>query len=654
MAFRILPALLICATVDSLACAQSLRVAYVPPTSLVGQEQDPRLLKLSPELADIVRRNATYLGQQRNGRLVVEGRAADLAGLKDPEPPEESRFILIHSEQFIVEYPPGQAPTAESINQAGFDLLSTNHTASFVVVAPIPPRANDVNRAPGIAPSKLLNLTQVPQALQISRNVILSIPDEEMKPAIVPAEHLRINTASGNLELDRVQGIKRTGADKVQSISDPSQVIVAVIDTGVEYNHSDLRDNMWVNQKEIPGNNIDDDNNGVVDDRFGARFVNGRISGDPRDDNGHGTHCAGTIAAVANGHGVVGMAQTKIMALKFLTLTGSGLTSDAVRCIDYARENGAKIISNSWGGLGPIPPVLEKAIERARLEDILFVVAAGNDNRNIDTIDYSPANSVNENVLTVGAVNFAGRRSGFSNFGLRNVDIGAPGGTGAPGSDDDILSTWIHNDYAYLPGTSMATPHVSGAAALLLGTPKFSRMSFFDLKKEILDNAQKNPQLVSSWKDGRELDVSFLLKEPPVVPPEQPSEPVPEKEFYFATAKEFASPNGSSSDATLITRRLILREKATINLFASASAAGVSGSQTFVTGISIGDAAHKPSFRIVTSGGRNEYVTFGTSLSTTLEAGIHDVNWWIRLPKNGRLAVRGGGYLDAQAFAISR
>jgi subtilisin family serine protease len=658
MMLRLLATLLILATLDSIVLAQSQRVAYVPSASSDAEklDQDPRLSKLSPELADMVRRNATYIGQQLNGSVVVEGRAADLAGLENLERPGNVSALAVNSEQLIMEYPPGEPPSEKSLNDAGFDLLDTNKEARFVIVAPVPVPENPAARAPGIQPVEFLALTEVPRALEISRNVVMTVPEDELKPVIVPAEDLQVAAASSSSELSRVRGIQQTGAGKVQDISDPSRIIVAVIDTGVEYDHSDLVKNMWVNKDEIPGNNLDDDNNGVIDDRYGASFVNGRTSGDPRDDNGHGTHCAGTIAGVANGEGVIGMAQTQVMALKFLTAGGGGLTSDAVRCIDYARNNGARIISNSWGGKGPIPKVLEQAIQRAQDAGILFVVAAGNDGKNIDFNKYSPANSENDNVLTVGSVTFQGGRSRFSNYGPRkNVDIGAPGGAGLKIKKEDIFSTWLKNDFAYLAGTSMATPHVSGAAALLLGTPKFRDATFFDLKQELLKNARKNPQLAQSWKDGLELDVSFLLEEPPVTKPGEPGKPEKPpvttpgvKDFFFANAKEF----GSSS--TLITRRVVLRERATINLFASASAAGVADRQTFVTGISIGNSAHKPSFRVVTAGGKDEYVSFGTSLSTTLEAGTHNVSWWIRLPRNGRLKIRGGGSLDAQAFAISQ
>ena len=658
MMLRLLATLMVLTTVDCLVLAQSQRVAYVPstPSEIEKQDQDPRMSKLAPELADWVRRGVTYIGQQRNGSVVVEGRAASLVGLENVEKPGGAAVLAVNSERLIVEYSSGEPPTEESLNNAGFDLLETNGDASFVVVAPVPVPENAAARAPGIQPVEFLALADVSGALKIYRNVIMSVPEEELKPDIVPVDHPQIAAAGASSELGRVRGIQQTGAGKVQGVSDPSQIIVAVIDTGVEYDHNDLLKNMWVNQDEIPGNGIDDDNNGVVDDRFGASFVNGRISGDPRDDNGHGTHCAGTIAGVANGEGVIGMAQTRVMALKFLTAGGGGQTSDAVRCIDYARKNGARIISNSWGGKGPIPEVLNKAIERAKDAGILFVVAAGNDGRNIDVNEYSPANSNSDNVLTVGSVTFQGGRSGFSNFGPgKNVDIGAPGGAGGSVQQENILSTWLNNEFAYLAGTSMATPHVSGAAALLLGTPKFRDSTFFDLKEELMKNARKNSKLATSWKNGLELDVSFLLESPPPPKPVEPGKPEkppltsPDvKEFFFATAREF------SSNATLVTRRLVLLEKATVNLYAGSSAAGVTGSQNFVTGISIGSTDYKSSFRVVTASGKGEYVSFGTSLTTTLEAGTHDVSWWIRLPRNGRLKVRGGGSLDAQAFAISQ
>lgn len=237
------------------------------------------------------------------------------------------------------------------------------------------------------------------------------------------------------------------------------QVVVAVIDSGVNYNHVDLAPNMWVNPREIAGNGIDDDNNGYVDDVHGINAA--ARTGDPLDDNGHGSHCAGTIGAAAGAGPVVGVAwNVKLMGLKFLQADGRGSGAAALDCVNYAVANGADIISNSWGG-GPPSQAMQAAIEAANRADILFVVAAGNESNDNDRNPTYPADYEVENVISVGATDRNDRLANFSNFGTRNVDIAAPG--------VDIFSTWFDSPTSTetISGTSMACPHVSGVAALL-------------------------------------------------------------------------------------------------------------------------------------------------------------------------------------------
>ncbi|MCW8092843.1 S8 family serine peptidase [Alteromonas sp. ASW11-130] len=243
-----------------------------------------------------------------------------------------------------------------------------------------------------------------------------------------------------------------------------SEVVVAVIDTGVDYTHEDLVNNMWINPNEVAGNGIDDDNNGYIDDIYGIDTVND--DSDPMDDHYHGTHVAGTIGAEGNnGIGVVGVNwRTSIIACKFLSAGGSGSTSDAIECLDYLYDlkvnHGINIIlsNNSWGG-GGASPALEAAIALHRDAGIIFVAAAGNDASDNDLYPSYPSSYGTENIVSVAAIDRFGELADFSNYGETTVDIGAPG--------VNILSTIPHNGYDQLSGTSMAAPHVAGTLALM-------------------------------------------------------------------------------------------------------------------------------------------------------------------------------------------
>jgi len=236
-------------------------------------------------------------------------------------------------------------------------------------------------------------------------------------------------------------------------------ITVAVIDTGIDYNHEDLKEQMWNNPLEIPDNGVDDDDNGYIDDIHGADFAND--DGDPMDDQMHGTHCAGTIAGVGNNRfGVTGVAWrgVRLMALKFLDASGAGRTSDAIRAIDYAVAQGAKIASNSWGG-GGSNSALRAAIEHAEAAGMLFTAASGNEGLNNDEVPSFPANYEIPNIISVASSTWEGELSDFSCFGNHTVHVAAPG--------SNIYSTVPGGGFATLSGTSMATPHVSGLAALV-------------------------------------------------------------------------------------------------------------------------------------------------------------------------------------------
>lgn len=262
-----------------------------------------------------------------------------------------------------------------------------------------------------------------------------------------------------------------------------NSLIALVVDTGILYNHPDLANNMWVNPGEIAGNGVDDDNNGYVDDIYGINAITN--TGNPLDDNGHGTHCAGIIGASSNnGVGVAGVSwNVKLVGAKFLSSSGSGSLSNAIKAINYGtalRKAGHKVVvsSNSWGG-GGFNVSLQDAIQKAGDAGILFVAAAGNAASNNDSLPSYPASYPNTNIIAVASTDASGGLSSFSNYGATSVDIAAPGSS--------IMSTYLSNTYRSLSGTSMATPQVSGIAVLVQAMCSGS-LTFQQVKDAILNS----------------------------------------------------------------------------------------------------------------------------------------------------------------------
>ncbi|WP_162052167.1 S8 family serine peptidase [Gloeothece verrucosa] len=241
-------------------------------------------------------------------------------------------------------------------------------------------------------------------------------------------------------------------------------VVVGVIDTGVDYTHPDLVNNMWTNPGEVPNNGIDDDGNGYIDDYYGYDFVN--EDSDPLDENYHGTHVAGIIAAEGNNlQGVIGVApKTKIMALKFLNGQETGNIFDAIQAIEYATMMklnygvNVQILNNSWSG-GQYSQALHDAIAAANAAGQLFTASAGNGHNNNDLLPVYPASYDLENIISVAATDDQDQLADFSNYGATTVDLAAPG--------VQIYSTWPGNNYASSSGTSMSTAYVSGVASLI-------------------------------------------------------------------------------------------------------------------------------------------------------------------------------------------
>jgi thermitase len=390
-------------------------------------------------------------------------------------------------------------------------------------------RQNDATTEEDL-PSSDVNLVDLPRDLGVGEAVRVY----EASPAVEYAEPNFVvfpSVTPNDANFNRLWGLNNTGqsiggqAGTADADVDAPEAwntgtgtpgtVVAVIDEGVDVSHPDLRNNIWRNPGEVPGNGVDDDGNGYVDDVNGWDFTNDDASvydPDPIDGSGdeHGTHVAGTIAAEGNnGTGITGVNwKAQVMALKFLG-PNSGSTVDAVEAINYAAANGADVSNNSWGYVGAPSRTLRDAIARADNAGHLFVAAAGNggpdgvgDDNDADPNNSNyPSSFTNPNIISVAATDNRDRLASFSNFGATSVDLAAPG--------VNVASTLPGNTYGFYSGTSMATPHVAGVATLL----KSQQPALDDaqLKARIIDGVDPVAGLEGSVLTGGRLNAANAL-----------------------------------------------------------------------------------------------------------------------------------------------
>jgi len=312
--------------------------------------------------------------------------------------------------------------------------------------------------------------------------------------------------------ISQAWGLKKSDAARAWSVTKGSRdIVVAVIDTGIDVKHEDLAANLWHNPgetgKDAMGrdkatNGIDDDGNGFVDDVYGWNFVSNNNKLD--DNHGHGTHIAGIIGAQAgNGKGITGIApEVSLMILKYYDpkVPGTDNLRNTVAAIRYAVKMGANIINYSGGGT-EFSQEEHDAIAEAEKKGILFVAAAGNERSNSDQYHYYPADYKLRNIISVTAIDPSTQVLASSNYGVETVDIAAPG--------QNILSCLPGNSYGYMTGTSQATAFVSGAAALVMAHKQFFKAE--DVKKYILSTGDAQTQLASKTRTSRQLNLYKAL-----------------------------------------------------------------------------------------------------------------------------------------------
>lgn len=599
--------------------------------------------RLSPELFVVQQSDAELLGVARCGRALYRGQGQCLNRVRSmsssvntklpPIPRKGNRLLISYQTR-------GETPSDETLAKAGLRKVEDYRAGSFLIVEP----------AGTVTAASVNALMEDEAVVHAAPDYVMSVPRGET-PETVQAQ------AAASVPSDPAYpdlwGLKNIGAPQAWNvIRETPKIVVAVIDTGVDYNHPDLKANMWVRNGRCGYDFYDDDD-------------------DPMDEQDHGTHCAGTIAGVGNnGIGVVGVSwKTQIMAMRFMGADGSGSTSDAVKCIDWAVANGAHILSNSWAGPGSSQELVE-AVSRAERKGVLFVAAAGNTanvGNNNDSSPFYPASLPQANVITVAAIDVNNARGSFSHYGPRSVDIGAPG--------VGIVSTVRNNEYAKQDGTSMAAPHVAGAAALVWGkafsSPVQDPQQMTTVRDLIYANARPIAALRDFWGHtaparvpGGVLDVSFLGKSAPndnpspTPTPPQPTPSPPNDQSRFTTIASARFGPGevtATQSGAIASARLTLKEASVVSIVANTSASNSGRSSRLATGFSDkapADQYWQDSIRNPELNPSGGWSNIGTNQTLQLPAGEHIVYWKIWIEPGASLRFHAGQML-IQAVPVS-
>ena len=625
-------------------------------TRFVGYTEDGSTIFDVPDDAD----------WNRDGRVQVLGREYVIESAREEQVVEQSAELL-------VSYARRSPPRESDIKDAGFDVVDKYDRGTFWIVRPSTARNergngelphDEIDTAAIILPAdSLKKLAETNSVTYVELNYVIQLvlPDENTPPQTAST------FSNGDRLVDDAQwrrqwNMRAIGADKAWQRVREGNVIVALLGTGIDYRHTDLARNIWRNPHEVP-NKIDDDGNGIVDDVVGARFTDFQSSGDPLDDHGHGTHSAGTIGAIGNNKvGIAGINwRTRLMAIKCLNEQARGRNADLIRSMYYAIDHQANVICNSWSSAKIVPSrERREALAETEQRGLLVISAAGNRGRaepvkgNINWIRSAP------NVLSVAATDFDGRLSSFSNFGPDSIGLAAPG--------ESVVSTARSNGYRYASGTSVAAPHVAGAAALVWAANR--RFKWDRVKSLLTAHVRRLPSLSDKVATRGMLDISFLggtsqnSNEPSTTSPppnesrlntsqsSSKTDSFAMSQFFYGQAKTI------KSDQNLLSATITLTSRMTVRLEADASFTSMKSANTFSTSFSASKSlSQQPwaeSIRLVTITKPRNYVRGRSEFVVDLPAGTHTIYWRVRVSSSSNsLAVQGGGVMTIEAISPS-